>query len=46
LGRMFLHAARLSFEHPGDGSMRTLEAPLDAELEGVLAALPPGPALA
>lgn len=39
LDRMFLHAARLNFEHPGDGAMRTLEAPLDAELEGVLAAL-------
>jgi 23S rRNA pseudouridine955/2504/2580 synthase len=43
LNRMFLHAARLSFVPPGDGSARTLEAPLDAELEAVLAALPSDP---
>ncbi len=38
--RMFLHARRLSFVHPGTGATLTLEAPLPAVCESFLAALP------
>ena len=38
--RMFLHARRLSFVHPGTGETLTLEAPLPAACESFLAALP------
>lgn len=40
LDRMFLHAARLGFAHPGDGRPMALEAPLDGALTAVLAAMP------
>ena len=36
LGRNFLHAAELEFEHPLTGKALKLEAPLPAELEAVL----------
>lgn len=36
LGRNFLHAARLEFEHPMTGRALQLEAPLPQELEGFL----------
>ncbi len=39
LRRLFLHAASLSFENPGEGAMLTVEAPLPAELRGALASL-------
>jgi 23S rRNA pseudouridine955/2504/2580 synthase len=39
LRRLFLHAASLRFENPGDGAMLTVEAPLPAELQGVLSSL-------
>jgi 23S rRNA pseudouridine955/2504/2580 synthase len=39
LKRMFLHAARVEFEHPGSGARLVLEAPLPAELERFAAAL-------
>jgi 23S rRNA pseudouridine955/2504/2580 synthase len=39
LRRLFLHAAILRFENPGDGTMLTVEAPLPAELLGVLTSL-------
>lgn len=39
LGRMFLHAARLRFAHPGDGREVTLEAPLEAALQQFLESL-------
>jgi len=39
LRRLFLHAASLRFENPGDGTMLTVEAPLPAELLGVLTSL-------
>lgn len=38
-GRMFLHARRLGFAHPGDGRAVELESPLPAECVGLLAAL-------
>jgi 23S rRNA pseudouridine1911/1915/1917 synthase len=41
LDRPFLHAARLSFTHPADGSSLTFEAPLPADLSGILAGLAP-----
>jgi 23S rRNA-/tRNA-specific pseudouridylate synthase len=41
LGRLFLHAARLGFAHPVRGDHLAFEAPLPAELEGVLAGLDP-----
>lgn len=39
LKRMFLHAARIEFEHPASGERVVVEAPLDDELRGVLEAL-------
>ncbi|MCX5747421.1 MAG: RluA family pseudouridine synthase [Proteobacteria bacterium] len=39
VGRQFLHAARLSFDHPSTGERLTFEAPLGDELVGLLAAL-------
>ncbi len=36
LTRPFLHAARLSFAHPGDGRRLTFEAPLPPDLQDVL----------
>jgi 23S rRNA pseudouridine1911/1915/1917 synthase len=39
LERPFLHAARLSFTHPTDGSHLSFESPLPADLDHVLAAL-------
>ncbi len=36
LGRLFLHAARLTFRHPATGGEMTFTAPLPAELEAVL----------
>ncbi len=39
LKRQFLHAARLSFDLPGDGRRMTFEAPLPADLTRVLAQL-------
>jgi 23S rRNA pseudouridine1911/1915/1917 synthase len=39
LDRPFLHAARLSFQHPADGRSLTFEAPLPSDLEAVLARL-------
>ena len=37
--RMFLHAARLAFEHPVSGEALDIRAPLPPECEGLLAAL-------
>ena len=37
--RMFLHARRLRFEHPGTGAVMELEAPLPAECESLLSVL-------
>lgn len=46
LGRNFLHAARLEFEHPITGKLLQLEAPLPQELESFLGRLEnPVPAL-
>jgi 23S rRNA pseudouridine1911/1915/1917 synthase len=42
LGRNFLHAARLEFEHPKTGKPLQLDAPLPVELEGFLARLEEG----
>ncbi len=39
LGRLFLHAARLSFPHPGTGAVLTIESPLPVELRRVLESL-------
>jgi 23S rRNA pseudouridine1911/1915/1917 synthase len=39
LARPFLHAARLTFTHPVSGRSLSFEAPLPADLAGVLAAL-------
>jgi 23S rRNA pseudouridine1911/1915/1917 synthase len=39
LGRQFLHAARLSFDHPTTGERLTFEAPLGPDLQALLAAL-------
>jgi 23S rRNA pseudouridine955/2504/2580 synthase len=36
LRRLFLHASRLTFLHPGSGRPVTVEAPLDAELQAFL----------
>ena len=36
LRRMFLHAASLSFTHPGTGALLRLNAPLDKQLQSVL----------
>ena len=35
-GRMFLHARRLAFDHPGDGRRITLDCPLPAECTALL----------
>lgn len=39
LGRQFLHAARLAFDHPRTGDRLRFEAPLPADLVAMLAAL-------
>jgi 23S rRNA pseudouridine1911/1915/1917 synthase len=39
LGRQFLHAARLAFEHPFTGARVDVESPLPDELDGYLASL-------
>jgi 23S rRNA pseudouridine955/2504/2580 synthase len=39
LRRLFLHAASLHFDNPGDGAPLTVEAPLPAELLAVLDSL-------
>jgi len=39
LGRQFLHAARLAFEHPFTGEQLDLESPLPPELDGYLSGL-------
>ena len=39
LDRQALHARRLRFAHPASGHMMEIEAPLPADMEGVLAAL-------
>jgi 23S rRNA pseudouridine1911/1915/1917 synthase len=39
LGRQFLHAARLAFDHPFSGERLDLESPLPAELEAYLTGL-------
>jgi 23S rRNA pseudouridine955/2504/2580 synthase len=39
--RMFLHATRLRFEHPGTGEVIELQAPLPAECKDLLTALTP-----
>jgi 23S rRNA pseudouridine955/2504/2580 synthase len=39
LRRLFLHASRLTFVHPGSGQPITVEAPLDSELQTFLDAL-------
>lgn len=39
LGRQFLHAARLCFEHPRSGAAQAFESPLPADLAGLVAAL-------
>jgi 23S rRNA pseudouridine1911/1915/1917 synthase len=41
LGRQFLHAARLSFDHPTTGERLSFEAPLDPDLQALLDALGP-----
>jgi len=41
--RLFLHAHRLSFRHPGTGKAAEFVSPLPAELGTVLEALAPGP---
>jgi 23S rRNA pseudouridine1911/1915/1917 synthase len=43
LGRQFLHAARLAFEHPFTGERLDLESPLPADLEAYLGGLAPLP---
>ena len=43
LGRQFLHAARLAFEHPFTGERLDLESPLPADLEAYLGGLAPVP---
>jgi 23S rRNA pseudouridine1911/1915/1917 synthase len=40
-GRLFLHAFRLSLDHPEDGTRRTWESPLPADLQAVLEAQKP-----
>ncbi len=39
LPRLFLHAARLSFQHPTTGEQLSVEAPLDAPLQALLTRL-------
>jgi 23S rRNA pseudouridine955/2504/2580 synthase len=41
LKRMFLHASRVSFKHPGTAATLTLEAPLPDELQNFLQSLDP-----
>jgi 23S rRNA pseudouridine955/2504/2580 synthase len=36
LRRLFLHAGKLGFRHPGSGHMITVDAPLDSDLKAVL----------
>ena len=36
LQRLFLHASRLTFEHPVTGEMVSVEAPLDPHLQALL----------
>ena len=36
LQRLFLHAARLTFQHPLTGDQLSIEAPLDSHLQAVL----------
>jgi 23S rRNA pseudouridine1911/1915/1917 synthase len=43
LARPFLHAARLTFAHPGDGRRLAFEAPLPPDLAGLLKTLREGP---
>jgi 23S rRNA pseudouridine1911/1915/1917 synthase len=40
-GRLFLHACRLSLDHPEGGDRRTWESPLPADLEAVIGRLRP-----
>jgi 23S rRNA pseudouridine955/2504/2580 synthase len=42
LKRMFLHAAKLGFQHPSTGTALHLEAPLPAELQALLRRLSEG----
>lgn len=42
LRRLFLHAGKLGFRHPGSGEMIAVEAPLDADLQAVLARMDAG----
>jgi 23S rRNA pseudouridine955/2504/2580 synthase len=42
LKRLFLHAYRLEFTHPGTGQPMDVIAPLDSELSAVLDALEAG----
>jgi 23S rRNA pseudouridine955/2504/2580 synthase len=42
LRRLFLHAGKLEFAHPDSGEQITIEAPLDADLQAVLARLDAG----
>jgi len=44
LRRLFLHARSLAFTHPASGEAMRVDAPLDAELRGVINALEGGPA--
>jgi 23S rRNA pseudouridine1911/1915/1917 synthase len=39
LGRPFLHASRLSFEHPADGRTVTFESPLPEDLQSIVEVL-------
>jgi 23S rRNA pseudouridine1911/1915/1917 synthase len=41
LGRQFLHAGALAFDHPFTGDRASFDAPLPAELERFLATIPP-----
>ena len=43
LGRQFLHAGRLAFEHPFTGERLDLESPLATDLEAYLSGLAPLP---
>ena len=42
LSRQFLHACRLRFEHPRNGSICEFESPLPADLKNVLSHLDEG----
>jgi 23S rRNA-/tRNA-specific pseudouridylate synthase len=39
VGRQFLHALRIAFDHPRTGARMTFEAPLTADLEAALVKL-------